>query len=325
MTLEHSPFTLSQLHLASALDHSPEGNDIKSLLNLYLLSCRIEGKSPDTLSVYRQRLQRFINFTASKELPPEVRPYTTNHIRLFILFLMERGLEPSTINAFYRALRTFFNWLVMEKYIPDDNNPMDHIKPPRFPRKKVKTLRREDIDNLLLLCSGHKFIDARNRAIILILLDTGLRLKELAAIQLKDIDIERGIITVMGKGARERSVRMGKAARKALFRYLLLRNDQLPCLWLSEERRPISKNGIKEAVANLCDRAEIKEARHGPHTFRHTAAINCLRNGMPQRVLQMMLGHETPYMTDHYLSDLNADDVFRSHEQASPVDRMGLK
>lgn len=116
-----------------------------------------------------------------------------------------------------------------------------------------------------------------------------------------------------------------KTARKALFKYLLSRRDQLPCLWVTEERRVMTKEGIKTAVERLCKRAVITDARPGAHTFRHTAAINYLRNGGGEFTLQMMLGHSTLQMTRRYVSSLSAEDMFRVHEQASPVDNMRLR
>ena len=87
----------------------------------------------------------------------------------------------------------------------------------------------------------------------------------------------------------------------------------------------MTRLGIRAAVERLCKRAEITDARPGPHTFRHTAAINYLRNGGDVFTLQIMLGHSSLAMTRRYVSTLNAEDMFRVHEKASPVDNMFRK
>lgn len=204
-------------------------------------------------------------------------------------------------------------------------SPMLNIKPPRMPKLIPKPFSRHDIDNLLLLCSGNRFLEVRNRALVLLFLDTGLRLAEVAGIQLQDIDFDRETIKVMGKGAKERRVRIGKTAQKAILRYLLNRNDGLPCLWVTEERRPMAKGGVQMVIKRLAQRAGITGVKLGPHTFRHTAAISYLRNGGSEFTLQLMLGHSTLQMTRKYVATLGEEDLIKAHRTASPVDNLGIK
>jgi len=117
-------------------------------------------------------------------------------------------------------------------------------------------------------------------------------------------------------------VRIGQETQKALLKYLLARNDDSDCLGVTEERKPMTKDGIQTTIKVLCRRANIRDAKPGPHTFRHTAAIHCLRNGMGEFTLQMMLGHSTLRMTRHYVSALADEDIIKAHRQASPVDNL---
>ena len=225
------------------------------------------------------------------QLPADVAGISNNDIRLFLLSLQERNLSSSTVNTYYRVLHSFFSWLVNEGLL--SRSPMQNIKPPRLTRVLIKPFSKQDIEKLLLLCSGANFLAVRNKAIILLFLDTGLRLSELASIQLENTDFERETIRVMGKGAKERVVRIGKTTQKAVLRYLLMRTDPYPCLWVTEERRPLGARGVQMVIKRLCHRANIKDAAPGPHTFRHTSAINYLRNGGDVFTLQIMLGHST--------------------------------
>jgi len=245
----------------------------------FIMARQVEGLSERTTETYTAVLFRFINSIDSSDPSPE-------DIRLFLYSLT--GLSPFTIHIYYRNLRAFFKWLVSEDYIP--KSPMSNIKPPKLPNLVIKPFSPQDIANLLLVTSGKRFVDIRNRAIVLMFLDTGVRLGEMAAIKLEDIDIDSGKIRIFGKGAKERHVSMGKTTTRAIFKYLSIRTDPYDCLWVTEERKPITQLGIKVLIRRLCTWAEIKDAKRGPHTFRHTAAINYLRNGGDIFTLQSMLG-----------------------------------
>lgn len=323
MVLDHSPITKIQIGWLADVDHSLTPNELGSLLKNYLLACKVEGKSPLTVDHYYRRIQTFVQFTRAHHLSQYINDLSRGHIRLFLLSLQERSLNPSTVNAYYRTLKTFFNWMVDEGI--SRKSPMDNIKPPRVPSTKPKPFSHNDIKKLLLLCSGDRFLQGRNRAMVLLFLDTGLRLSELASIQLKDMDFDHETIKVMGKGAKERKVRMGKTVQKALLRYLLMRTDNHICLWVTEERKPLTRDGVQVTIKKLCHRAVITDAKPGPHTFRHTAAINYLRNGGGEFTLQNMLGHATLQMTRRYVSSLGEQDMIQAHRKASPVDNMALK
>jgi integrase/recombinase XerC/integrase/recombinase XerD len=178
---------------------------------------------------------------------------------------------------------------------------------------------------MLLLYDENTFIGARNRAIILTLLDTGLRLSELANIQLNDIDFDREIIKVMGKGAKERVVGLGVKTQKALLHYLLMRKDNYPCLWLTEERKPFRAEGIQIMIRRLGKRAGITSVRVSPHTFRHTFGTQLLQNGLGEFAVQSLLGHSTLTMTRRYVATLNSEQAVQGYRKFSPVDNLFKK
>jgi site-specific recombinase XerD len=306
-----------------ATDPSPAISEIENSVTNYLLACRVESKSPKTLLGYRQRLGRFTEFTRDNNInkPTSVNSY---HIRLYLSSLQETGIGPATLNAYYRALRSFFNWCAIEGTIDKDKSPFHNIKPPKIPNKLPQPFSKKDISNLLLVTSGKRFVDVRNRALILMFLDTGLRLAEMAGIQLNDIDMEDETIKVTGKGSKERIVRIGKAAQKALLRYLFLRNDEFGCLWISENRKPLTRDGIKICIQDLCRRAEIHDAKPGPHTFRHTFGTQALRNSADIREVQTLLGHSTLNTTLRYVSTVSSQDAVKSHCRFSPVDNLEI-
>lgn len=314
MVLDQRTQYLSQVGSLSGVDQ----RTLKGQLKVFLLSCRVEDLSDSTIQSYERKLSVFVRFCSSIEVT-DAHHITAHHIRLFLLKLQETCQRVS-IHNYYRAIRRFFNWMVEEGTL--SQNPMSSIRLRKPPDKIIQPFRLEQIRDLLLLCDDTKFLGARNKAIILTFLDTGLRLTELASIDIKDVDFDHEIIKVMGKGAKERIVRIGKSTQRAMLRYLLMRSDELSCLWVSEERRPLTHWGIEIMIRKLGKIAGFTGVRCSPHTFRHSFAINCLRNGMGEFNLQILLGHTSLYMTRRYVSTLGAEDSFKAHQKASPVDNM---
>jgi site-specific recombinase XerD len=196
-------------------------------IDYYLKALRSERKSPNTIYIYKHTLYRFAKFINHDDVTP-------SDVRDYIISLMDAGLKPHSVHVHYRNLKTFFNWLVVDGVLTD--NPMKNIRPPKLPKLVIKPFTRQDIDNILLICSGPQFINIRNMAIVLILLDTGIRLLELANLKLSDINNSGDILTVYGKGSKERRVPLGLRAQRALNKYLMLRGDEGSALWLTESR-----------------------------------------------------------------------------------------
>jgi integrase/recombinase XerC len=240
----------------SSLHHLIAQNTLEGQLEALLVTCQVEGLSPHTLNYYRYQVGAFIRFCRQFDIT-EPGQVTADEIRLFILSLQQHN-NPVSVHDYFRAIKRFFNWLVEQKTIPQ--SPMKEIKAPKVPKYIIHPLSRRDIGALLVLTDGDRFLQLRNRSLVLMFLDTGLRLSEMAAIRLTDIDMDRGTIRVMGKGARERLVRIGTNAEKALLKYLLQRRDNLPALWLSEERQPLTIHGIQSIIKVLFRRAEITGA-----------------------------------------------------------------
>lgn len=294
-------------------------NQLDGVFENFLLACRVEGKSPFTIKFYHYELMVFKIFLSQQNIKG-IQGVSPNHIRLFLLELQKRGSRPSTIHGYYAALSVFFNWLQAEKVIKQ--SPLQNIKRPRIPKRNVRAFSKQDIQSILALVSGNRFSQVRSRAMILLLMDTGLRLNELAKIELRDMDFEHEIIRVMGKGARERVVRMGRIAQGVTLHYITLRHSNHPHLWVTKGGMPLKREGVQAAIRAVCCKANINGAKPGPHTFRHTAAIHCLRNGMDMMTLKQMLGHARLDMTERYLSSLSEEDMIKAHRKFSPVDNL---
>ena len=290
-------------------------------LEVVLLTCKVNTLSPRTVSDYGEKIGRFVAFCKAQGIN-EPKQITPHHIRVFLLFLQER-IKASSVHDYYGCIHRFVNWLIEEEIL--EESPMERMHPPKVPRQIIQPFSRDHVVRMLTVC-GDTFLGCRNQAIVKTFVDTGLRLSELAGIQLSDLNFDTGTIQVMGKGAKERRVRISPETQKAILRYLLRRrDDNLPSLWLTEEHKPLRARGISSMVRRLGERAGIRhEVRTSPHTFRHTAAIQYLRNKGDQFTLQIMLGHSSLEMTRRYVSTLGVEDMLKAHQTASPVENWKL-
>jgi integrase/recombinase XerC len=294
--------------------------DLTAYLQTFLLSCKVDGLSPASLRDYNQKIGLFVSFCIGVGIN-KPKQLDAAGIRMFLAKLQETNSQIS-VGDYYRCVKRFLNWMVEERMLT--HNPMDVIRPPKIPKKMIAPFTPDHIKRLLLLCDERKFLGARNKAIILVLLDTGLRLSEAVSIQLADVNFDRETIKVMGKGAKERVVRIGRTAQKALLRYLLMREDDHPCLWVTEERRPLRQEGISQMLKVLKHRAKLEGVRCSAHTFRHTFATRALLNGAGEFEVQSLLGHERLDMTRRYAASLRSEAAVVGHRRFSPVDNMGL-
>ena len=318
------------------LENSVLVTSIASLVEGYILNCRCESKSPSTISNYLHRLQCFTWFCQHNNIPDEPAKLSTHHVRKFLWYLAStpnrwdgnstsarKPASQATVNHYYRVLHSFFGWLQQEDLI--DNNPLSSMKPPKLEKKIVQALNLREVDALLNLCSSKTYLDVRNRAILMMLLDSGMRVSELVSLRLDDVDVNTGSILVRrGKGGKQRVVRIGTKAQKALWRYrTLCRHDSSDRLFLGQGGEPLGVTGIKLMIRRLGKKAGV----HGVHVhrLRHTFAISFLRAGGDVFSLQYLLGHSTLVMTQRYLQSLNADDALDAHRRCSPLDNMYKK
>lgn len=313
--LDNLPVAKLQAQLPIALDNLPVENSLTSHAKDYILSCRVEGKSDSTIAIYTIVLSRFLKYLGANDRPE------ASDIRLFILSLQQK-LKPHSVHVYYRSLKTWFNWLADEGIMKRTKHPMVHIKPPKLPELVMKPFTNSDLDHILYVIKGDRFVRVRSRAMILILYDTGIRLAELAGIQLEDVSLERETIKVRGKGNKERRLRIGRVTQRALLRYVKMRDDDYPGLWVTEERRPITKFGVATILRRIVLRSEVSPGKFGPHRFRHTAAITMLRNGMDVFNVKNTLGHTKLETTQKYLTSLSEDDAIEAHKKYSPADTL---
>lgn len=245
-----------------------------------------------------------------------------------------------TVQTYARSARAFFHWLIRRGTI--EQNPFDRIVFPKVGRPLIQTITDEEFERLLQACTPSNdsgpLVEravARNRAILWIFYDTGIRVSELCGLRLSDFDRKHGIVTVTGKGSKERRIALGNTCLRNLLHYLdrhRAGEKELvewgsageDHLFLAETRTPLTKNGVEMLFKRLRERAGITGKRISPHIFRHTFAIRYLILGNDPFSLQELLGHEDLTTVKLYMH-MNDQTIQEQKRKYSPGDHVSTR
>jgi site-specific recombinase XerD len=242
-----------------------------------------------------------------------------------------------TVQTYARSARAFFHWLVRCEII--DRNPFDRVTFPKVGKPLIRPIEPEEFERLLLACTPPGEVGpladraaARNRAVLWLLYDTGIRLSELLGLKLADFDRKHGMLIVKGKGSKERRVALGNNCLRNLLYYLdrhrpdeeelaAWGNADEEHIFLSETRLPLTKNGLTMLFKRIKERAGITDKRISPHIFRHSFAIRYLVLGNDPFSLQELLGHEDMTTVKNYMH-MNDETIQSQKRKYSPGDHL---
>lgn len=279
---------------------------LHQLLKTYLQYHSIEGSTADTIRHKRKEIGLFLRHLEGLEHSMLAHEVTSFDVIAHLDQMKARQLSPATVQTRYRAIRAFFQWATDWDVIPA--NPVAKIKSPKVPKLRKPFLDQETFQCLLDLCVTNTLVGARRQAILWVFATTGMRRRELTLLEIDDLDWQRGEIRVVhGKGQKERRVPFLKETQRVLLRYLRQRNDDHPCLWVTEENRPLGYHGLGRDLSRLFQRAGI-EVKDVCHIFRRTWAANSVRQGIPRPYTQAVAGWSTPAMLDRYTAAMEAEE-----------------
>jgi len=326
--------------LEQALNKSEAATELSNLIEGYSLCARSEGLSENTILLTGRVVGYLRNFLVRTGLPTKIELIGVSEIRSFILYLKEarrfefhplikshdRKLTGHTINCYLRSISAFWGWLLREGFM--DSNPFARVKIPRAPRKVITPFTEEQIQSLLQAIDTSGTAGLRNYAMVLMLLDTGMRLGELTGLKMNDVDLRNKTLKVFGKGAKERRLPIGKRLLALLWKYQLHRpqpaTGSIGNFFLTRDGWPLTKNRVETIIKNMGIKAGLQGVRCSPHTFRHTFCIQFLRNGANIFSLQQMTGHSSLEVLRGYVA-LAESDLKIAHQKFSPVDNLNLK
>lgn len=294
-------------------------NALESMIDDYLDTLVLRGRSKHTVRAYRQSLRKLVVFVGDRELS------SITHRDVTRLLASERdgGAAPLSVYKLFADLRSFFKWCVLEEEVT--KNPMDRVEKPRKSQDPVTLVEPDTIKTLLSMEWKSPFFTARNRAMITVSLDTGVRVSELCAMRLEDIDTMHNRVTVRGaKGSGLRVVPLGKAAAIALRRYLRVRSRfphaDSPALWVGM-RGPVKTSAINKLLSRACADAGVEHVF--PHQLRHLFAHHFRMNGGGDSDLMYLGGWTSPAMLRRYGASGAAQRAAVAHSKYSPADGLG--
>jgi integrase/recombinase XerC len=269
--------------------------------------------SPHTLRAYRKDLEEFGAFV--KKEPEEIEMID---VRGFIAGQIKEGRNRTTAGRRLAAVRSFLKYLHREGYLK--TNPAKLVSTPRTQKLLPKSLTVDDVFLLVEQPQGIGFVKARDRAILELLYSSGLRVSEVAGLNVDDVNTRESLVKVRGKGKKERILPVGSKAVDAIKSYLvekllLKRRDR--AMFLNRRGTRLSDRGIRRIVVKYAKMAGIS-GDIGPHTMRHTFASHLLQGGADLRVIQELLGHASLSTTQKY-THLDVAHLMDVYDKAHPL------
>jgi site-specific recombinase XerD len=272
--------------------------DLTALLPSWQLAMKAERKSPGTIKVYGDGVNKFLRWCTDTGQPAEL---TRTTVQAFLADLLDDGAEANTAKSRDLALKRYAAWLVDEGEL--SSNPLVGLKPPKGDHKVVHALTDDELKQLIKACQGKSLQDRRDEAIVRLMLETGVRASEVIGMQVSDVNVQDGLVTVRrGKGGKGRVAPFSVQTATAIDRYMRARRSHrladTGALWVGGGGKTFGYYGLDKALKDRAQTAGI-EGFH-LHLMRHTAATRWLRAGGSEGGLMAVAGWSTRAMVDRY-------------------------
>lgn len=296
--------------------------DFQTLLQLFISECRAKNLSRRTVQFYEENLLRMQKTFESQNIELDVTTLTNRDIKhQYVGHMLAKGLASNTVNGRIKSGKAFFKYLFEEGHI--SNNLADELKLVKAEKKMIQTFTKEQVLALLNQPNRHTFTGFRDYTMMMVMLETGMRIGELLNLKVGDLFLkEMEIRIIKGKGGKARRVPIQKTCVKILTQYLDERGDaDTDWLFVNVEGTALHMRTIQENIQEYGKFAGISGVRVSPHTFRHTMAKFYILNGGDVFTLQQILGHSTLDMVRYYV-ELFSKDIRDQHQKYSPVENM---
>ncbi|CAD5902534.1 tyrosine-type recombinase/integrase [Carnobacterium maltaromaticum] len=298
----------------------------------YLLELKLQNYSKRTIESYHSHNQKFIKFYEGEfKENPTVYNISRMHYKRFISELIDNDLKATYINTILKSSKAFWQYLIREQIVKE--NPLMQIKLLKENKAVVTTFNDDEIKRMLNACKFETYLGARNKCIIAVLVDTGIRVSELIAI--KNSDISEKYIKILGKGNKWRVVPISNQLNYFLIKFRRIRDKHFSKMRnrygndrILDDELFLSKTGKKlKSVENIeimirdigCEVNVRKTVRCSPHTFRHYWTVKNLQNNQDIYTISKLLGHSKLNTTQIYINSITNEQLIEKAVLTSPL------
>jgi site-specific recombinase XerD len=290
----------------------------EATLRSYTRSLKYQNRSQRTIDSYMETARQLSDFNRNQNFEDMTRDDIESYLLAYAA-----SHTPGGVAVRFRSLRALFGWMESEEIV--ERSPMARMKQPFVPEVPIEVLTSAQLTRLLNVTEGKGFEQKRDRAILLVCLDAGLRVGELCGITMVDLDMDQDLVYVTGKGRRPRSAPLGHNAGQSLDRYLRERArhpaaSKIDGLWIGSRNMAMTPSGISQMLRRRGAEAGVPDLH--PHKLRHTWAHLMKVNGIDEDSLMRLGGWKSRSMVSRYGASAGDQRAREAHRQFSPGDRL---
>lgn len=295
---------------------------LEDVLKEYKYYCQARNYTKKTMKNKMFEYRHMLVFLRTKRGIVELGSVTSHDLKAYFRQKQIKGLKPQSIVSLAKQVKALFNWCVDEGYIKE--NPMDKVPLPKLPKMLINGLTSEEVASMIECFNSTQYLEVRNKAMIAMMADCGLRVMEIA--NLKVSDVGEMDIKVFGKGNKERIVFISPVLKKILIRYERIKKqyykDKLKLddnYFLAYQGQAMSTVSIYNLVKKVGDRVGITGKRVSPHMLRHYFAVSSIMAGIDVYSISRLLGHSNVATTQRYLESLTNEQLYEKAQSSSPL------
>lgn len=294
---------------------------LTELIREFVFDCKVRELSDLTVHNYEKQLQKFRHFVRENFQITQFEELKPIHVKEYIASLQERGCKPAYINDLLKAVKCLCSYAQREGY--SEEVLTKRVKNVKQPKVLIHTFSTKEISLMIKYFNGSDYLSVRNKMILMIFFDTGIRLSELVNMELDQI--QDTYFVIYGKGRKERVVPKNPAVGKFLYKYLSARekyfagrNYEEELVFLSKTGKKMTNEGVRVFMREAANAVGVSsQVRVSPHTCRHTFAHQQLKNGLDLYSLSRLLGHESVAITQRYLESIKDTQILTSARKTS--------